>query len=69
MDAEVVIQNTMTQHRMDRPTAIYFLQQTEALRHVKVPFPLGRTGMANDDEEYAAWAAKYPELAARHEVK
>jgi hypothetical protein len=63
---EAAVQKVMQETGMGHLQAVRHVQQAQELARRPNPFPLGCNQSIDHDAEYAAWAAKYPELAARH---
>jgi hypothetical protein len=67
---EAAVQRVMQEFHFDRLQAERHVKQHEGLverrSRERDPAPLGRNAMIDHDAEYAIWAAKNPELAARH---
>lgn len=70
--APAAVQQVMRDTGMGVLQATHHLQSRERARELNAArarqFPLGSNQSIDHDAEYAAWAAKYPELAARHKM-
>lgn len=67
---EAAIQRVMQEFNFDRLQAerhvMAYEQFVDRRSYERNPYPLGRNASIDHDAEYAAWAAKHPELAASH---
>jgi predicted DNA-binding transcriptional regulator AlpA len=63
---EARVQQVMQQTGMGQVQAFHRVQQEQVLARRPNPFPLGKNNSIDHDAEYAEWAKRNPELAARH---